>query len=444
MKSPQARSVAVPSWMDKRAMLGASGIAVAGPLRYQARRYLTKQARGGALVQAPVPGDLAVVAAVPCHDEPTILPLLESLWQAASPAGAFEVLLLINGRAGDPRSVHERNQRLLVQARDFDAARGEDGRRVHGILADLAKRDAGVGLARKLAMDEAVRRLAESRAGGGLICALDADCRVDPSYWCALTDHFRAHPRSVGASIYFEHDNAQTAATPIGRYELYMRYCRNALRATGHPHAYHTIGSAMATTSQAYCAVGGMNRRQAGEDFYFLKKLMLLGEFHDITATTVRPAERLSTRTPFGTGRALKAHADRAALRAPGLPGFQLLRPLFEGIRTGVATDRLLAGLDPRLRAFLVSKNCAARLAEIRANTASPVTYCQRFFAWFDGLKVRQWLNYRAEWVTVTLAARQLLAELGMEHATLTNEQLVRVFRNLDRAGGRGGPRFSS
>ncbi len=442
MKSPQARSVAVLSWMDKRAMLQASNVAVAGPLRYQARRYLTKQACGDALVQAPVPGDLTVVATVPCHDEPTILPLLESLWRAAPPAGAFEVLLLINARASDPRAVHERNQQLLDQARDFDAACGDGGRRVHGILTNLANRQAGVGLARKLAMDEAVRRLAGSRTGGGLICALDADCRVDPSYWRALTSHFRDHPRSVGASIYFEHDDAHTAATPIGRYELYMRYCRNALRAIGHPHAYHTIGSAMATTSQAYCAVGGMNRRQAGEDFYFLKKLMLLGEFHDMTATTVRPDGRLSTRTPFGTGRALRAQVHRATLRAPGLSGFQLLKPLFEGIRIGDSTAGLLAGVDPRLREFLISKRCAARLAEIRANTASPATYCQRFFAWFDGLKVRQWLNHRAEWLSVTAAARQLLAELGMESASLTDEQLARAFRELDRSGGLGDPRI--
>jgi hypothetical protein len=80
-------------------MLGASGVAVAGPLRYQARRYLTKQAHGDALLQAPVPGDLAVVATVPCYDEPTVLPLLDSLWRAAPPAGAFEVLLLTRGGA---------------------------------------------------------------------------------------------------------------------------------------------------------------------------------------------------------------------------------------------------------------------------------------------------------------------------------------------------------
>ena len=36
----------------------------------------------------------------------------------------------------------------------------------------------------------------------------------------------------------------------------------------------------------------------------------------------------------------------------------------------------------------------------------------------------------------------QLLAELGMESASLTDEQLARAFRELDRSGGLGDPRI--
>jgi hypothetical protein len=44
-------------------------------------------------------------------------------------------------------------------------------------------------------------------------------------------------------------------------------------------YAYHTVGSAMAVKAYQYVKVGGMNRRQAGEDFYFIQKLVHSGNF---------------------------------------------------------------------------------------------------------------------------------------------------------------------
>ena len=70
---------------------------------------------------------------------------------------------------------------------------------------ELPARDAGVGLARKLGMDEAVARLAAARRPRGIIVGLDADCRVDADYLTALHEHFRRHPDSPGCSVYFEH-----------------------------------------------------------------------------------------------------------------------------------------------------------------------------------------------------------------------------------------------
>ena len=67
------------------------------------------------------------------------------------------------------------------------------------------------------------------------------------------------------------------AREAIMKYELYLRYYRLALEYTGHPHAYHCIGSAFAVRTLDYVAQGGMNKRQAGEDFYFLQKLIATG-----------------------------------------------------------------------------------------------------------------------------------------------------------------------
>ena len=73
----------------------------------------------------------------------------------------------------------------------------------------------------------------------------------------------------------------------------------------GLPYSYHTIGSAFAVTAKAYARQGGMNRRKAGEDFYFINKLIKGENFGEITNTTVFPSPRTSNRVPFGTGKAI-------------------------------------------------------------------------------------------------------------------------------------------
>jgi len=53
---------------------------------------------------------------------------------------------------------------------------------------------------------------------------------------------------------------------------------------------------------EAYVEVRGMNKREAGEDFYFLSKLAKIGKISYIKETCVYPSARPSTRVPFGTG----------------------------------------------------------------------------------------------------------------------------------------------
>src|SRR5690606_5551781 len=131
-----------------------------------------------------------------------------------------------------------------------------------------------VGLARKIGMDEALRRLDRAGRLDGVIACFDADCTCDPNYLVEVERFFRENPKAPGCSIYFEHPLSGPAEPGIyqavARYELHLRYYIEALRHAGFPHAFHTIGSSMAARASAYLQQGGMNKRQAGEDFYFL------------------------------------------------------------------------------------------------------------------------------------------------------------------------------
>jgi hypothetical protein len=178
----------------------------------------------------------------------------------------------------------------------------------------------------------------------------------------SIERHFEKNPRSPGCSIYFEHplDGPLDVKVyeAIAAYELHLRYYVHGLRYAGFPHAHHTIGSCMAVRADVYKQQGGMNKRKAGEDFYFLQKIFPLGAFTELTDTTVNPSPRGSDRVPFGTGKAVQAHLAGNKISTYPLEAFLDLKMLFDGLP---ATDRdepllrsdLGDGLPESLRTFL-------------------------------------------------------------------------------------------
>lgn len=163
----------------------------------------------------------------------------------------------------------------------------------------------GVGLARKIGLDLALT-LFDHRTGDPLLICLDADTVVQPDYLPAITSHF-ASSTSGGASIPYCHRPAANEAgqSAIDRYELFLRAYVLGLELAGSPYAFHTVGSAMACRVSAYVAAGGMNRRLAGEDFYFLQQLHKTSGVAALAGTVVHPSPRSSHRVPFGTGRSV-------------------------------------------------------------------------------------------------------------------------------------------
>jgi hypothetical protein len=69
-----------------------------------------------------------------------------------------------------------------------------------------------------------------------------------------------------------------------------MRYFVRGLSYAGFPYVHHTVGSAIAIKTSAYVRAGGMNSGAAGEDFYFIQKLLPAGYFFNLTSTTVYPS----------------------------------------------------------------------------------------------------------------------------------------------------------
>jgi len=384
---------------------------------------------------------------IPCRDEPDPVATLSSLAQCQPPAATVEVIVVVNGSDGDPPEVQQHNLHSLETLASWAETCHDSFFKLSlQYHPHLPQRQAGVGLARRLGMDEAAQRLLHARqADTGIIVALDADCRVAPNYFIALENHFSNRPETVGASIYFEHPlehlTPRHRAGIVG-YELFLRIHLQGLRHAGSPHAFHTVGSAMAVRAGVYRRVGGMNRRQAGEDFYFLQKVMAHGPFSDLTTTTVFPSPRISHRVPFGTGRAMgQWHQNPDETYTTYDPCiYSELRTFFMNAKETLHLQGdLLAHASTSLVSFLEQQQFAAALEEMRANTSSLDSLMKRFHLWFNPFRLLKFVHFATERyhprVPVTQGAVTLLEQMGIstEGCDGHAEQSLMIFRKLDR-----------
>jgi len=273
--------------------------------------YLSKHSFTAQLIAEPPSDNLALVVVIPCYNEPNLIASLQSLKKCELPSSDVEVIVLINSAENESGEVLEQNRESFHQAKEWAELNSLNGLRFFILnQTGLPKKHAGVDLARKIGMDEAVRRFEQAGNPNGIIVCFDADSLCDTNYLVELEKHFRKNPKTPACSIYFEHPLEGTEFSKevydgIANYELHLRYYVNALKYAAYPYAFQTIGSSLAVRSDVYQKQGGMNRRKAGEDFYFLSKVMHLGNFSELNSARVIPSPRSSHRVPFGTGKAI-------------------------------------------------------------------------------------------------------------------------------------------
>lgn len=399
--------------------------------------------------ERPAP-DLGIVVVMPSCNEDQIDQPLNALYNCTLPACSVEVIVVVNAAENASEEVRAQNAETLRVCEYWRSRYGHPAFRIHVIDEPaLPKRKAGVGLARKIGMDEAVRRLSDVGNDEGIIACFDADTTCTPDYLTALYDHFHAHPKTPGCSIRFAHPTFGTDHPPrhylgITYYELHLRYYNQAIRATGYPNAFHTVGSAMAVRSAAYQKQGGMNTRKAGEDFYFLHKIIALGQFTELNNTLVIPSPRASNRVPFGTGKAIAdfVTAGRSGYYTYNPQAFRYLHTFFKHIPEFYLTAPSLVTLGGDLPYILIDFLGAYffedRIAEIRANSKGYNSFRKRFFRWFNAFMILKFVHYVRDNahpnMRVERAAMELLRETEypeMENIRSVTE-LLQVFRTIE------------
>ncbi|MGK9368328.1 hypothetical protein ACSSWA_05465 [Melioribacter sp. Ez-97] len=273
---------------------------------------------------------------------------------------------------------------------------------------ELPVKHAGVGYARKIGMDLALTKFDYSNDRKKILVCLDADCIVDRNYLIEIVDGF--NKRNLNAAyIDYEHtlpaDEIEKSAAIT--YEIFLRYYVLMLKYSGSPYAYQTIGSTMLCTAEFYCKAGGMNKKKAGEDFYFLEKLRKLTEIKLISGAKVKPAGRISWRVPFGTGRSINEFCN--SVKEKGNPESELYvyNPfIFELLKEWNAKyyddynldlEKILksaGSVHEGIRKFLEEQEFPVAWKRITNNTIKPEQINKQKFLWLDAFRTMKLIHY--------------------------------------------------
>lgn len=417
----------------------------------QHTKYLQTRTLFSPQIVSPPASNLGLVVVIPCYDEPNALASLRAIQENQLPIEVgVEVILVINSGEQSNETAKQQNAKTLTEVSDWIKEQAGRDNISWQVLyhPNLPKKHAGVGLARKIGMDEAVYRLEKVGNPKGVILCFDADASCANNYLVEVVRHFNTHPKTPACSIYFEHPlegEAYDADTykAIAQYELFLRYYVHALRYAGHPHAYQTIGSSMAVRADAYQQQGGMNRRQAGEDFYFLQKFIPLGHFTEITTTSVFPSPRPSHRVPFGTGKAVGeiCQSPDQVYTTYEPQTFKDLKQFLIQIDQWYAVteiQQVLENLPLSIQTYLQQQEVVNKIQEIKQNTSSLKSYKQRFYRWFNAFQALKFVHFARDHyypnIPINEAATQLLQmRWNIQTTTQDATNLLPIYRSLDK-----------
>jgi hypothetical protein len=361
--------------------------------------YLNRYAFRTKIIQEEVNPQTGIIIVIPCHNEPDLASSLQSLYACEKPTCKVEVLVVLNASENAEETVLKQNKTSYDDALVWADNHPSEHLKFHFVQENaLPKKHAGVGLARKIGMDEAVARFEAIDHHNGVIACFDADASCEPNYLVELEKHFKENSKSPACSIHFEHplignNFSEEIYNGIMQYELHLRYYKNGLAYGELPFAFHTIGSSMAVRSDAYQKQNGMNKRKAGEDFYFLQKLIPLGNFTELKTTKIIPSPRVSDRVPFGTGKAMQnwLDEDKQELLSYNPKSFMELK-LF-----AAAVPKLYDGIHeiPKtVQSFLATIDFEENLLNIKKNSKSATHFFEVFFKWFNAFKVLKFMHF--------------------------------------------------
>ena len=267
---------------------------------------------------------------------------------------------------------------------------------------ELPEKDGGVGLARKIGMDIALTHFDYSNKEKKILICLDADCTVENNYLTSIVQSFN-QSNIHAAYVDYEHilPPSEKEQHAIICYEIFLRYYVLGLIFANSPFAFPTIGSTMICDYESYIRIGGMNKKKAAEDFYFMEKLAKITTIKKIDSTKVYPASRGSWRVPFGTGQRVNRYFagthEEYLLYNP--KSFDVLKKWLHGFNSLeiLGADEYLKNakeIHPALYSFLIENSFHESWEKILLNSKTDEQIQKQKMIWFDGFRTLKLIHF--------------------------------------------------
>ena len=411
-------------------------------------KYLKKYNKTESLIQDKPELDLFNIIVIPCLNEPEIIKTLQSLKSCNIAQKSVEVIIVINSSELASAEIIEQNKLTFNEINEYAKNENTPKLKFHPIIvSDIPKKKTGAGYARKLGMDEAVFRFSQINVDG-VITSLDADTILETNYLQVIENAF-LKTNTNAATIYYEHSLNEKEfgvelINGIKKYELYLRYFRQALIYIGFPFATHTIGSAFASRTSIYVNYGGLKATQAGEDFYFVQKVIQAGNYKEIVDTKVTPSPRLSQRVIFGTGPAVIdiLKSENQEYFVYSITSFVDLKQFVDSVDSFFNADEktlneIIDTLSAPLKEFLGEINFEKTVLKINSNTKTLETFKKAFFNNFNTFTLIRFLNeshkkyYKKQ--EVEIVAKSLLEFSETEISANNLDDLLNIFKDADK-----------
>lgn len=358
-----------------------------------------------------------IVVVIPAIQESENFPRLLASLEANQTDSLSETLFIvvINNLESSQAEVKSDNQKLLGYLRGIIGCKADDeltekviAKKINLAVVDasspgleMPEKEGGVGYARKIGMDLALTCFNYSESIHNILVCLDSDCVVSGNYIRVL-NKIRDKKYSAGY-IEYEHllpdDDREKTAIII--YEIFLRYYVLGLKYAESPFAFDTIGSTMFCDVESYIKIGGMNKKKAAEDFYFMEKLAKITNICRVDEAKVFPSARRSWRVPFGTGqrvnRFFAGTHDEYSLYNP--VGFEILRKwheVFFNNKILSVEDYLEYAecVDSSLKEFLIEQSFPDAWNKILNETTKQDQLQKQKYFWFDGFRTLKLIHF--------------------------------------------------
>ena len=332
------------------------------------------------------------IISIPCYDEYQYLfKTLESInRQDKVFLKNTLVSIVINNSSAETQKIINNNNRtfkkLLKTTYNYEILIVD----AFSLNNSLNEKDAGVGMARKISVDMTLKWSHPN----SIICFIDADTELSTDYLSKIQSSYMKHQWHA-ATVNFEHlrDESKTIDL-IDNYEKFLKETSTNLKKSGSPYSYIPLGSTMLCTQSTYILAGGMNKRKAAEDFYFLQELQKFRNIFSITDVLIYPSSRSSDRCYLGTSTRMKKCLE-GELHISDLhysdESYQILRnwidlALSSNQKNSVDILKKCKDIHSDLPGFLIEYNFSKAWDGI-LKSPSDIHFVKQFHRWFDAFK---------------------------------------------------------